>query len=248
MLRSTSANGPFYYIATATSNSYQDSSVVGGNTYYYEVEAYVWVNVSNGGTVGQMSLPSLPVKVILSAPPAAPANLLGVPGNGLVTLSWSASAMATSYNVYRATANAGPYTKLANVSTTSYLDRSVTNGTMYYYYVTAVNASGESSNSNHFATTPFAPPTAPSGLNAVGGKGNITLSWKTVPQASFYYVLRSTASTGGYSPIVTTVGTSFTDTNVVKGVKYYYEVAAYVNINGAGMMSPDSSPVSAASS
>jgi len=65
-----------------------------------------------------------------------------------VSLTWNAVATATSYNVKRATASGGPYTKVATVSSTSDTDSGLTNGTTYYYVVSAVNAHGEGGNSS----------------------------------------------------------------------------------------------------
>jgi hypothetical protein len=73
-----------------------------------------------------------------------------------VSLSWSASSGATSYNVMRATANGGPYTTISSPTTTSYSDTGLTNGTTYYYVVTAANANGASGNSNQASATPAA--------------------------------------------------------------------------------------------
>ena len=87
--------------------------------------------------------------------PKAPINLIAVAGDSQVTLSWTAVDGATSYNVKRSTTAGGTYTTIAsNVTGTSYVDTSVTNGTTYYYVVTAVNADGESSNSNEASATP----------------------------------------------------------------------------------------------
>ncbi|MBP2632061.1 MAG: hypothetical protein H6Q70_2689 [Firmicutes bacterium] len=86
-----------------------------------------------------------------------PTNLAAVAGNSQVTLSWTAVDGATGYNVKRSITAGGPYTTIAsNVSGTTYVDTSVTNGTTYYYVVTAVNADGESKNSNEASATPVA--------------------------------------------------------------------------------------------
>ncbi len=73
-----------------------------------------------------------------------------------MSLSWSASSGATSYNVMRATANGGPYTTISSPTTTSYSDTGLTNGTTYYYVVTAANVNGASGNSNQASATPAA--------------------------------------------------------------------------------------------
>jgi hypothetical protein len=68
-----------------------------------------------------------------------------------VTLNWvaSTSSNVTGYKVYRGTSAGGPYTLLATLGiTTSTTDSTVVSGTTYYYTVTAINASGESSYSN----------------------------------------------------------------------------------------------------
>lgn len=83
-----------------------------------------------------------------------PTNLTAAAGNQQVVLTWNPSAGATSYRVKRATANGGPYTIIASPTSTNYTDTGLTNGTTYYYVVTAVNSGGESGNSNQASATP----------------------------------------------------------------------------------------------
>jgi fibronectin type 3 domain-containing protein len=87
--------------------------------------------------------------------PAAPTNLVAAIGRGKVTLSWSVPSGATSCNVKRATSSPGVYVNIAtNIIAGGYLDLSFVPGTTYYYYVTAVNALGESAFSNQAVATP----------------------------------------------------------------------------------------------
>ncbi len=87
--------------------------------------------------------------------PAAPANLSATAGNGAVTLSWTASSGADSYAVQRSTASGGPYTTIAaNVTTPNYSDTGLTNGTIYYYVVSASNSAGTSANSAQASAEP----------------------------------------------------------------------------------------------
>jgi len=91
------------------------------------------------------------------AAPAAPLSFLAAPGENRVPLRWTESFGATSYNVKRATTSGGPYTTIASVTAPSHLDSTVTNGTTYYYVVSAVNAAGEGANSAQESATPVSP-------------------------------------------------------------------------------------------
>ena len=93
-----------------------------------------------------------------SGPPAAPTGLTAAPGNAQVSLNWNASFGATSYNVKRSTVTGGPYSTIATgLTAPSYTNTGLTNGTAYYYVVTALNAmGGESPNSNQASATPSA--------------------------------------------------------------------------------------------
>ena len=91
------------------------------------------------------------------APPlaATPAGLTATAGVEQVALKWTASANATSYNLYRATTKGGPYTIVTNIATTNYNDNDLVGRTTYYYVVTAVNSlAGESGNSAQVSATP----------------------------------------------------------------------------------------------
>jgi hypothetical protein len=93
-------------------------------------------------------------------PTAAPTGLIATAGNGYVDLSWDAVPEAAGYFVYRSLVSGGGYERLnaALVSETSFSDDSVTNGHLYYYVVTAVDASGnESVRSNEAQALPYAP-------------------------------------------------------------------------------------------
>lgn len=87
-----------------------------------------------------------------------PSSLVASPSNTAVELNWSAATGATSYNIKRSTTAGGPYTTIATAVTgTTSTDTGLTNGTTYYYVVTAVNSGGESGNSNEASATPTAP-------------------------------------------------------------------------------------------
>jgi len=111
--------------------------------------------------------------------------------NGEVTLDWQMVADATSYNIYYGTTSSN----LTKISTTPavligppYTVTSLTNGTTYYFALSAVNASGESDLSNPISAIPNdrPPPAAPTNIRANAGNAEVTVSWNTVPGASSY--------------------------------------------------------------
>ena len=94
-----------------------------------------------------------------STAPLEPANLSATALDGAVALAWSASPFATSYAVKRATTPGGPYAAMPDVlTTTSWRDTTVANGTTYYYVVTATGSGGTSFYSNEACATPVAAP------------------------------------------------------------------------------------------
>jgi phospholipase C len=87
-------------------------------------------------------------------PPGLSANASDVQ----VALTWTALTGSTTFNVLRATQEGGPYTSIATVSTPSYTDSGLTDGTSYYYVVRAHYQDGGHSGDSHEAVgTPLAP-------------------------------------------------------------------------------------------
>ena len=89
--------------------------------------------------------------------PSVPDGLTATPGNSQVGLNWLISAGAASYNVKQATNSNGPFTTIASTLSTTFTNPGLANGANYYYVVSAVNTSGESSNSLVVSVVPAAP-------------------------------------------------------------------------------------------
>ena len=88
-------------------------------------------------------------------PPPAPAGLASTIGSHTVSLTWNASGSAGTYLLKRSSASGGPYTTNAHTSLTSFMDSGLTNGTTYYYVVSAANAAGQGPDSAEIAATPL---------------------------------------------------------------------------------------------
>ena len=151
--RATDSGGPYVTIGTTTvpTVSYTDA-VLGGSTYHYVVSA---VNLI-GESADSSSVSASPIL----AAPSAPGGLSATSGDSFVSLSWQASAFATSYTVKRADNIGGPYTVIDTTiaPTVTYLDVSgVMNGFTYYYVVSASGVGGVSPDSSPLSATPFGP-------------------------------------------------------------------------------------------
>jgi acid phosphatase type 7 len=177
-------------------------------------------------------------------PPAAPTGLAATPGNNQVSLTWNASAGASTYTVKRATTSGGPYTAIAtDISFTSYTDTTAVNNTTYYYVVTAQNSQGESGNSSEASATPQAPsaPAAPTNLTVTrSGKKKLALNWtqSASPNITQNKIYRSTTSGGPYTLVATIpAATSYQNNGLTSGATYYYVVTA---VNSGSFESPAS--------
>ncbi len=171
-------------------------------------------------------------------PPAAPEKLSAVQGDSVVWLNWydNIEPDIVGYSVERSITDGGPYTVIATgLEMPAYTDNAVTNGTDYYYVVTAVDIDGnESSYSSEATATPTAgsddiAPSIPTNLIVVSGAGQVTLDWYDNTEADLegYNVKRSTESDGPYTTIATLVTASgYTDDSVSSGSTYYYIVTA----------------------
>ena len=166
-----------------TATSYTVAGLTNGTTYYFKAIAVNAVGLSPLSGEASATLPPIvtpsttpassattptgtaPASASTSAPAfAAPTGLTATPDNAQVRLSWSAPASdggspVISYKVYVATAPGVPGSA-AVVSTkgTGATVTSLTNGTTYYFMVTAVNAAG---NESPFSTGVSAKPAGP---------------------------------------------------------------------------------------
>lgn len=161
-------------LTTVAGLSYTATGLTNGTQYGFEVSA---VNSIGEG-------PRTPVKfvtpVAAATAPSVPLSLSGVAGNTVASLSWSppssnGGASITGYKVYRNTV------LVTTVTSTSYTDTGLTNGTPYSYAVSAVNSVGEGPKTSPVTVTPVSViVTCPSSLQtavnnvAIGGTVDVT--------------------------------------------------------------------------
>jgi subtilisin family serine protease len=161
--------------------------------------------------------------------PAAPTGLTATAGSARVSLAWNASPGAATYRMLRSTTSGGNYVEVAyGLTSTSFVDTGLTNGTTYFYVVRAVNTAGSSGNSAEASARPVATvPAPPTGLTATPGNARVTLTWNASDGATSYSVLRSTRSGSGFTTIASGLTRRhFVDTGLTNGKTYFYVVRA----------------------
>ena len=113
------------------------------------------------------------LQLVPGAVPNPPASLSAAAGNAQVTLTWPAVSGATTYNVKRSLTSGGPYANvMTGVTATTFTNTGLTNGTQYFYVITALNASGESAISPQASATPSAGGGTTGGATATGAIAN----------------------------------------------------------------------------
>jgi fibronectin type 3 domain-containing protein len=224
--RSTTTGGPYTQISTQSATNFNDTGLTNGTKYFYVVSAYN----SAGQSANSEEVSATPVLPT----PAAPTGLVVAAGNMQVSLTWNASSGASSYHVKRSTTS-GAETQISAPTSASYTDTGLTNGTKYFYVVSAVNSGGESANSGEVSATPaapLAPPATPTGLQATAGNAQVSLSWNASAGAASYHVKRSTTNGGPFNTtLASPTMTNYADTTVTNGTTYFYVVSA---VNTAG--------------
>ncbi len=241
------ANGTIYFYVVTAVNSFGESPPSNEVTTIYVLNAYV----AEDGTTYYVAEDGLTFYVQEFGAPAAPTSL-AVTGQAATTisLSWTASAGAATYNLYQGTTPGGEsgtpvQTLIAGTTATA---TGLSSGTAYYFTVKAVNSSGTSTASNEATGTTI--PSAPT-ITALGGTGSVVVGMASpVTGATTYNLQWSTTSGGTYAAVSGGTGLAygsfpFNDTNAAANASattglIFYQAQAV----GAGGSSAFSTAVS----
>ena len=191
------------------------------------------------------------VIISIESRPSAPVNFSVAPGDKIAYLRWQhplngGSSQIIQYNVYRSQSPGnGVLITSTAPNTFSYNDSSLTNGTSYYYYITAVNNDGEGERSNQVSVRPVLThltPSEPRNVQDTLLNRNVTLTWlppytQGISPITKYRIYRSQGLENmSLIKELNSNVTSFTDTALIINETYRYGISAVNNI-GEGLMS-----------
>ena len=215
------------------STTFIDFSVNASLQYYY------WVKSINNTICGESDFSASDVGQSLP-PVVIPSNVSATYNEQCeqITVTWDHDAELTTFKLYRHItddfASAGDPVA-TNILDTLFVDSPSStagfeNGVAYFYWVTADNVCGESNSSSPaalgLATETILDP--PEDLFVTPHCVSINISWSSVVNATKYQLKRYTDATPGSPGTLLFEGNqvSYTDSDVVSGVSYFYEVVA----------------------
>lgn len=229
--------GKGYYI-----DLFKNTSTAEKNWYCSEL---VWaayynqgINIENDTIVGitpKEILASSNVTTVSVSTFGTPQNVqVSMSGSSGVQITWSAVSGATEYDVYLGESSEGTFSYLGSTTSTSFSMSGFLSGGVEYFRIQACKNSilGNKSDPLGIKNT-F---TAPSIVNIyTPSSTSVKLTWTSVYNATSYRVYRSLEKgEDTFTLVGTSSTTSFTDTGLTSGERYYYRVAA---VNGSEVTS-----------
>ncbi len=238
------AAGDYVLIASVGANvrSYNNTGLENGTPYWYRVSAYNAVGPSGfSNEVGAVTL----------SPPAAPSALSATTFSGVrIDLAWTDNASdEQGFRIERAPdvgGVPGTFAQIASIATpntTTYSNTTgLQNGTRYWYRVRAYNAVGNGGPSNEADATTLSPPAAPSTLTATTISGvRIDLAWTDNASDEQGFRIERAPDAGGVPgafAVVTSIATpnttTYSNTGLANGTRYWYRVRAYNAVGNSG--------------
>ena len=214
--RATSKNGTYKKLITVSGTSVVNTSAEAGKTYYYKVRSVD----EDGKKFDFSNIVSRTCDL-----PRPEVTLTCIASSGKIKLSWEPVEGAKKYEVYRSTDKQN-WTKLITTTGTSLTNSSAEAGTLYYYRVRAIHENSAANSAYSAIKSKRCDlPRPVITLSNIASTGKIMISWKPIEGAVKYQVYRSTDNEN-WTRLITTTGTSLTNSSAEAGVLYYYKVRA----------------------
>lgn len=150
-IRFGTSNPPPVAVRNHSATSFRPGTLTAGVTYYWQVDSRGKSNDVTLGPLWSFTTAALPTAPSNPSPASGATNVSTSP-----TLTWSASANATGYDLAFGTTNPPPLVA-TNQTTTSYTPSTLTHGTTFYWQVTAKGDGGTAAGPLWSFTTVAAP-------------------------------------------------------------------------------------------
>ncbi len=212
VLRSTKSTSGFKTIKTLNTNSYTDTNLTYGTTYYYKIVAVLADGKATSNVISKRVVPN---KVI---------NVKVKPGNKQITISYDKTSN-TGYEVYRSTDNV-KWTKVKTITknkTTSYNNTGLGVDKTYYYKVRTYSTVKRKKIYGEYSDVVSAKtaPGVPSFSVTVNSYNSVLINEKKLP-GEYYEIWKSTNKTKGFEKF---------RTNESHEAPYYYMIDDEVKTN-----------------
>ena len=221
--RSTSKNGTYKLVKTATGTSFTNTSAVAGKTYYYYVVAVAKDGTKSASSAVKSRTCDLAQPVISTS---------NVASSGKVKVSWDAVENATGYTICIYDAD-GALLKTASTTKTSATHSTGVAGKAYSYKVRAtcaVDSAASAYSAAKSRTCDLARPEVT--VSNVVSSGKVKVSWDKVKGATKYAIYIYDED-GALLKTSTTTKTSATHNSGVAGEVYTYKVRAQCAVSAA---------------
>ena len=221
----TGADKSYRIIRRTALLNYTDTTAASGTTYYYVVRAMR----GTGSSViySRFCKAQSTTSAVLPSTPTVTLRIDDTTGKPVI--SWSKTANAAQYEIYRSTTGADKsYRIIRRTALLNYTDTTAVAGTTYYYVVRAIQGTSPNIFRGRFcpaqsircAAVPGVPDMA---LTTDIDTGHIVISWSAATDAAQYEVFRSTDGSS-FSSVCRTAALTWTDPTTENGVAYYYKV------------------------
>ena len=221
----TGADKSYRIIRRTAHLNYTDTTAASGTTYYYVVRAMR--GTGSSAIYSRFCKAQSTTSAVLPSTPTVTLRIDDTTGKPVI--SWSKTANAAQYEIYRSTTGADKsYRIIRRTALLNYTDTTAVAGTTYYYVVRAIQGTSPNIFRGRFcpaqsircAAVPGVPDMA---LTTDIDTGHIVISWSAATDAAQYEVFRSTDGSS-FSSVCRTAALTWTDPNTESGVTYYYKV------------------------
>ncbi|WP_168205985.1 S-layer family protein [Geobacter sp. FeAm09] len=222
--------------AGSTAKYHTITGLTNGVTYTFTVTATNALGTGAGATSNSVT-PTMPLFA-----PSAPTGVTATPGASQVTVSFNAPVSDGNSAITGYTVVSSPGSITATGTASPITVTGLTNGTAYTFTVTATNAIGTSASATSGSVTPSSGPGAPTGVSAVAGNGQATVSFTAPADNGGSAVIAYTAVSTPGSITASGTASPITVSGLTNGTAYTFTVTA-TNAVGSGIASGSSNSV-----